>query len=302
MATKVVSEKQLQANRRNAAKSTGPRTPEGKAKSSRNALKHGLLAREVVIREGDGAENASEFEALMDRLENHFQPVGALEEFLVERVGVSIWRLRRAQRFEVGAIREELDDWEAGPRFQKVDNAIRELEQAKRELEYELQVAKWAEHDEELGAPANWDVLKRAWRELGREFDLEGNVLDSEQNRHEFLTYLAERDITNAHLRERLVQAQKRVVEQKRTRVPALEEAVDAARRYDELRRFRAALFHCLPTEDNVLKLVRYESMIDRQLTRSLHQLERLQRARLGEAVPPPLTLDVDIAGAREAG
>lgn len=302
MATKVVSEKQLQANRRNAAKSTGPRTPEGKAKSSRNALKHGLLAREVVISDGDGAENASEFEALMDRLENHFQPVGALEELLVERVGVSIWRLRRAQRFEVGVIRQELDTYTTEPLFPKIKDATRELEHAKRQLTLEIHILKLAEHEENLFGPADWHVAKRAWQELAEELDCGDLDLNNPQIQQDFVSRLEERGITKDRVCECLIQAQKRVIEQMRRRISECEETVERARRHDELSRFSAALFHCLPDEDNVLKLVRYESMIDRQLTRSLHHLERLQRARLGEAVPPPLTLDVDIAGARETG
>ena len=106
----VVSNKQLAANRLNAGKSTGPRTNAGKAKSSRNALKHGLLASEAVIRAGDGAEDPEEFDALFEHLMDDLQPHGALEQMLVERIVTGFWRLRRAQRFEVGAIRRTADD------------------------------------------------------------------------------------------------------------------------------------------------------------------------------------------------
>ncbi|MHC4445109.1 MAG: hypothetical protein ACYTA5_21125 [Planctomycetota bacterium] len=53
MSNQQISEKQLQANRQNAKKSTGPKTPEGKARSSQNALKHGLLARQILINDDD---------------------------------------------------------------------------------------------------------------------------------------------------------------------------------------------------------------------------------------------------------
>ncbi len=52
-----LSERKLQANRQNARLSTGPRTARGKRTVARNAIKHGLLAREVVITAGEGAEN-----------------------------------------------------------------------------------------------------------------------------------------------------------------------------------------------------------------------------------------------------
>ena len=54
---KSTSEKKIEANRRNALRSTGPTTDKGKTAASRNAIKHGLLAREVVITAGDGEEN-----------------------------------------------------------------------------------------------------------------------------------------------------------------------------------------------------------------------------------------------------
>ena len=105
-----VTEKQLAANRRNARKSTGPRTPEGKRRSSRNALKHGLLAAEVVITDGDGAERQQDFDRLLADLCADLRPVGIVERSLVERIAACYWRLRRAQRYEVGAIRNSLDE------------------------------------------------------------------------------------------------------------------------------------------------------------------------------------------------
>ena len=107
---KRVTKKQLQANRENARRSTGPRSPEGKARAARNALKHGLLARQVVIVGSDGAENPADFDALVADLCHELQPRGVVEEMLVARLAAAYWRLRRAHRFELGAIREALDD------------------------------------------------------------------------------------------------------------------------------------------------------------------------------------------------
>ena len=60
-----VSERKILANRKNSLRPPGPRTPRGKRTSSGNAMKHGLLAREVVLTAGDGAENLEEFHALL---------------------------------------------------------------------------------------------------------------------------------------------------------------------------------------------------------------------------------------------
>ena len=92
----MATEAQIAANRRNALKSTGPRTAEGKAKASRNALKHGLLSRDVVI----AGEDAEEFAALREGMMAELVPEGALEWLLADRVVTAAWRLRRATRLE----------------------------------------------------------------------------------------------------------------------------------------------------------------------------------------------------------
>ena len=91
----------------NAEKSTGPRTPEGKATISQNAVKHGLLAREVVIK----GEDPGEFEFYRDQMLGELVPVGSVESVLAERVVSLSWRLQRAERLQ-GAAFEALN---AGP-------------------------------------------------------------------------------------------------------------------------------------------------------------------------------------------
>lgn len=86
------------ANRRNAKKSTGPKTAKGKAASRCNALKHGLTAREVLIPGEDETELASFAASLRD----HVAPAGPLEELLADRVISLGWRLRRAARVDAG--------------------------------------------------------------------------------------------------------------------------------------------------------------------------------------------------------
>ncbi len=94
----MTSDKQTQANRRNALNSTGPTTPEGKAAASQNALTHGLLSREVLL---PGEDEATLVE-LSGRLRDELRPTGELEGLLVERVIAAAWRLRRLGRVEAG--------------------------------------------------------------------------------------------------------------------------------------------------------------------------------------------------------
>jgi len=92
----MTSDAKIEANRRNAAKSTGPKTAEGKASSKMNALKHGLLSEHMVLKD----EDEERLEAFRAGLWQHLQPVGELEELLADRVVATAWRLRRAVRIE----------------------------------------------------------------------------------------------------------------------------------------------------------------------------------------------------------
>ena len=96
---KPVSAKQLAANRANAARSTGPRTPQGKARSAQNARKHGFTASTfAVIR----LEELDEVAHLKSDLLAVYQPVNSQELFAIERIALSQHAILRATRLEVG--------------------------------------------------------------------------------------------------------------------------------------------------------------------------------------------------------
>src|SRR6266566_7794399 len=94
----MASPKQIEANRRNAKQSTGPRTSTGKTKVAMNAVKHGLLAQQVVLPN----EDEEEFAEFTFRLAHELLPVGELEDLLVGMIAACAWRLRRLQRVEKG--------------------------------------------------------------------------------------------------------------------------------------------------------------------------------------------------------
>jgi hypothetical protein len=91
--------RRIEANRRNALRSTGPRTTEGKNASKWNALQHGLLAKNLVAL-CDGPDGGADLNKLLTELRTHFQPIGMLEEMLVEKIAVSYFKLSRALRIE----------------------------------------------------------------------------------------------------------------------------------------------------------------------------------------------------------
>ncbi len=100
------SQSKLDANRNNARRSTGPKTPEGKAASARNSLKHGLLASDTVLPD----EDSQAFLDLLAALEAEHQPASPLEEFLVQQLANAQWRLRRLTRVETGLLASRLDE------------------------------------------------------------------------------------------------------------------------------------------------------------------------------------------------
>ena len=87
----MVSQRQLEANRANAKRSTGPKSVSGKARSRLNRITHGLTARQLVV----GAEKPEDFDALREALFADLEPNGALQCELVDEIARFQWRLRR---------------------------------------------------------------------------------------------------------------------------------------------------------------------------------------------------------------
>ncbi len=92
----MATEAQLLANRRNAQKSTGPRTDEGKAAVSQNALRHGLTASRDVI----SSESQHEFDLYRDQFLAELDPTTTVESMLAERIVALSWRLKRIGRIQ----------------------------------------------------------------------------------------------------------------------------------------------------------------------------------------------------------
>ena len=92
----------IHANRENAKSSTGPKTPEGKAASSRNSTTHGLSHGFVVLPH----EDAAAFADLTDELAREFEPQSPHAQFLLRQMAESRWRLDRVRRYESIALEQ----------------------------------------------------------------------------------------------------------------------------------------------------------------------------------------------------
>jgi hypothetical protein len=94
----MTSFRQIEANRRNAQLSTGPKTKEGKSRSRRNAVRHGLTAETVI----DALESAEDYAAFELAVTSDYDARTAVERELVLRLASLLWRLRRATAIESG--------------------------------------------------------------------------------------------------------------------------------------------------------------------------------------------------------
>lgn len=130
----MTSEKQIRANRRNAQKSTGPKTPEGKDAVRQNARMHGLRSQEVLA-PGEDEEALMELD---ENLRDELQPVGELENLQVDSIVGYYWRLRRLRGVEASIFASEHYD-------ELVDRAFREIRMRNRNYIREI-------HEEQVGS------------------------------------------------------------------------------------------------------------------------------------------------------
>ncbi len=295
------TEKQIAANRRNAARSTGPISAAGKAIAARNSLKHGLLAQEVVIDGGEGAESQEQFDALLLDLTNQFAPEGPLEEILVEKVAVAYWRLRRAHRYEVGLARKKLDN--ASDEYYRPDPAgpygtksrAEEIEAGIREAQKSCQ--QWQDCRE------RFTKLHQDGKDLQEIYNCPGNW-----NRlHDTVaaTVPGVPDRSPARIRESLQKAgwtdeaiwQAHLdlcTEQVRTQTQRNED-LQRQKQDCQLALQVKRKLGCVPEGGDLDRLLKYEGSIEKQFYRALDELERLQRMRSGDHVPAPVSINLAV-------
>ena len=305
-----VSQKQLKANRKNAQKG-GVKTPEGKEIVRYNALKHGLLAREAVITVGEGAENPDEFGALLEDLSTQLQPQGVMEEMLVEKIAVAYWRLRRANRYEVGLIRDELDTATddfygetsfGGIKRHKIDDEInKEILTAKEGVAY------WKKDKRNLSRMRKDGKLLEDIYSWGENWEwLEEKVqyiVDGDEDYDEFDPESLRKSL-NGHADWSDDQIWKALIEicddqagQHKEKIAELEKQKEKSRlRLQVIKRLGS-----IPSIHELNRLLRYEGAIERQFYKAQNQLERMQRMRAGDNVPPPLEVDVEVSAGESA-
>ena len=124
-------------NRRNAAHSTGPRTPAGKERSRWNSLRHGMLVRTLVAGLDPNGDDAKNYALFHEALHAEVKPVGVLEHLHLERAAAAYYRLHRGAQFEAQIVKHrDTFGWDGVDRLNRyVVAANRELSTALHELE-----------------------------------------------------------------------------------------------------------------------------------------------------------------------
>lgn len=288
--------RQLEANRSNSLKSTGPKTPKGKAIARMNAVKHGILSHEMIVCGSGYKESVREYRAFQQRWWQELEPAGPMEESLVDGIVTNRWRWRRVLVAETGEIAHSVESgcWDRKDqnpswlrmmwfvwgdptlKMQKSSTGIllltRFLERIRESVEREGELTAT-----ELKRLEDWfdnkpNLLTGRLAEFRAALESNPNDLDAEalrtRHRQEVLEY---------------VRKELRSLEWSRHWVEDHEERDEEARRCASV----------LPSAETLDKILRYETTLDRQFFRLMHQLERLQRMRKGEHVPPPLTMEV---------
>jgi hypothetical protein len=297
---KIISQKQLEANRRNAQLSTGPRSEEGKSASRRNAIKHGLLARQVVARGYLHQESPDEFKTLCREYRESLAPVGPLEEMLVGQIIMVVWRLRRVRMAEAAEVATNVDDawwnprrppWEIGNGYKgnALDSSLGKYGSTVKGIEFVIECL------QELRAAVetSGEFTEAKLKELRHYVSEPNEIVRQLAALREWLKSnpenLAPDELRARHLKDVLDYLDEQIAEFEEM-IGERQQQIDAE---DAMRRAVAML----PNGEVLDKIVRYESALQRQLYRSMNQLERLQRRRLGENVPPPVVMDVSVRG-----
>jgi hypothetical protein len=282
-------------------RATGPVTDLGKRTASRNATKRGIFSKVILLK----GESKIEYEELFAGLLENLQPVGALEELLVEKLATITWRHRRLLLAEGAEIQKNRE-------FVQWDQRSREYEAAQ-------ELAKEQRYSPEEGLIQkidNREVLERCLELLS---ELRQQIEESGFDQESDNSLLRKIYGTKSGLRENLYgfygpwfntfetseeeREREGYASPEQCRKNVLDEIDKEIRRLKGYQKKRASVetermqlevvSRSIPDGPGLERLLRYEVSLNRDFDRTLSQLERIQRMRLGQPVAPRLKLEV---------
>lgn len=264
----MTTQKQIEANRQNALVATGPRSVEGKAITAKNAVKHGIFARELVISDGDGKENQEEYERLFQQLVDDLNPEGQMEVLLAEKIAVNYWRLKRLVRYETGEIRQELDDFRKKAIERYYDNSGLDFLGTKKRyqppMEYYDYNDQVTEEDIEEQASKIAEIEEKDY-DWPKDKEFKGFLRQRYSSTE--IKGFSENKLTRE--KKKYLQAHKQILEE-------LKEVWKWKKKFEVIERMRI-----VPDERTLGKISKYENSLERSIFRNLAILKQLQQVRL---------------------
>jgi hypothetical protein len=278
---------------------TGPRTQQGKQRSKFNARKHGLYAKAVLLED----ESRAEYDALLNGLMGDFEPQGKLEAVLVENLAALMWRKRRLFQAETAEIEKA--------QFLNFDL---ELQNKVGELEYA-----------QLGGSSDAKLRQSNPRNLLRDaieildlhrllfaaddsqavegvrqtlkaiygYEEEGPQPYSWRQTFLMLSKLLSKAEAERQDRKNQPDVQQTVVEAICKEMMRLGTLHDFAVEVEALKREHNLAGARVPSQAVSDRLIRYEAHLSREIDRILSRLERLQRVRKGQPLPPQVDVNI---------
>jgi len=283
----------------NVASATGPRTPKGKQRSSRNALKYGIFSKFLILK----SESRAAYQSVLNGLREDLQPQGTLEAALVESLAVLLWRKRRLLQAESAEIsmehifrdldayeKQQVETWDRYRAGETAGGMLRPSPNPFLVQEAIRILTKMRKHLKESGFDQNIGsfLLKKLY---GTDHDGEPpGGLYRQFETLLFFTTMAQNKNESA-----VVETLKNtMVECFNIEIEWLESQEFMRKNVQDLKGKFQALADLIPRQDAMDRLVRYECHMSREFDRVLNQLERVQRMRKGH--PPSPTLNVNVS------
>ena len=291
---KTVTEAKAKANKENAQKSTGPKSERGKFFASQNATTYGLNARDILL----PGESEEEFNQLLGELIIDGAPVGFREYQRVERLVWHEWRRRRGRRAENGEITMRLADHQPAaemaasthtPQYNQAVRALNQLEQIEEQVRSRGRVS-----------ADNLDLIRKMpYFEMVRYFLQVVELVEKTESGEDHLSSPVMPDAESANGRPTEATKAARAAGKLEFdcslllgALRVMKDAIGLEKLYHVQclgRRSEGKRNACLlPQEADLNRLIRWENHLSRQIERDENALERMQRLRRGEKVPPP--------------
>lgn len=281
-------------------KAGGPTSKKGKEKSRRNAVKHGIFAKVVLLEN----EPPAQFDALLQGFRTDLQPEGTLEGMLVEKLAALMWRYRRMLIAERAEIRIEQRD--SSPKAERERLQKEETLALETAAEFSSQ-GLLGDFQNPFGVASSLEQLKTLKRLIairgfkpdedlrlitkvfGQVNSIELKVMYNFLHDPGNLVHqkgFKEYDLPPEGRRAKYLDLLQANIDQ-------IEHCGKLMKDLSKIRERMESKAACVPEAPRLDRILRYSASLERDFDRTLNQLERLQRMRTGQAVPPTLNLNV---------